>query len=402
MYSLAPHISPRKWQRAALGAWVSNGHHGIVKVVTGGGKTIFAELCIIEFLQRHPDGRVLIVVPTLALLDQWHVSLQDEAGVPLEDIAAWSGRGRPKLPLRINIAVINTARKLKAVFSALPSVMLIVDECHRAASPENVKALGGNFSSTLGMSATPEREYDAGLEEALIPQLGKIVFQYLLEDAAADGVLAPFELCNVKVPLLGDEQDAYDKLSKRVAKLVRRAKTDPDTAEALKHLLLRRARVVAGATMRIPVAAKIAEKARGARTLIFHEDIRSAEAIRASLDERGCSVTIYHSRLGPALRRQNLLLFRRGVYDILVACRALDEGLNVPETAVAVIASATASARQRIQRLGRVLRPAPNKSHAIVYTLYATEPEEQRLREEENTLRSVERITWLVASGTDG
>lgn len=72
------------------------------------------------------------------------------------------------------------------------------------------------------------------------------------------------------------------------------------------------------------------------------------------------------------LRRDNLRLYRRGVFDTLVTCRALDEGTNVPETSVAIIAASTASIRQRIQRLGRVLRRAPGKEKATVsipYTL---------------------------------
>jgi superfamily II DNA or RNA helicase len=72
--------------------------------------------------------------------------------------------------------------------------------------------------------------------------------------------------------------------------------------------------------------------------------------------------------------------------------------MNAPETTVAVIASSTASVRQRIQRLGRVLRPAPGKTHATVYTIYATASEEQRLRKEENGLHGVASVAWLKSS----
>jgi superfamily II DNA or RNA helicase len=59
---------PRSWQQAALARW-KDGLRGVVSVVTGGGKTVFAELCILEFLARYPDGLIFIVVPTAALLD---------------------------------------------------------------------------------------------------------------------------------------------------------------------------------------------------------------------------------------------------------------------------------------------------------------------------------------------
>ena len=104
--------------------------------------------------------------------------------------------------------------------------------------------------------------------------------------------------------------------------------------------------------------------------------------------KRGHSATIYHSQVGPSVRRDNLRLFRQGVFDVLVDCRALDEGINIPETQVAIIAAATASERQRIQRLGRVLRPAPGKDAALIYTLYAIEAEASRLANEARDLES--------------
>jgi superfamily II DNA or RNA helicase len=139
---------------------------------------------------------------------------------------------------------------------------------------------------------------------------------------------------------------------------------------------------------------KILEQHRGARTLVFHEYKTDAEAILAALRRRGHGATIYHSGVADGLRRDNLRLFRRGQFDVLVTCRALDEGINVPEVQVAIIASATASSRQRIQRLGRVLRPAPRKEHALVFTLYATKPEEERLIVEARKLTSARSIKW--------
>jgi superfamily II DNA or RNA helicase len=81
-----------------------------------------------------------------------------------------------------------------------------------------------------------------------------------------------------------------------------------------------------------------------------------------------------------------------------VTCRALDEGFNVPEARVAIIASSTASPRQRIQRLGRILRPARGKQRALVYTIYATDQEEQRLAREAETMDEIANLKWLKAS----
>ena len=71
--------SPRDWQTVALDSWRQS-FRGIASVVTGGGKTIFAQMCMASFRRRYPLGRFVIVVPTLALLDQWYVSLR--GGLP--------------------------------------------------------------------------------------------------------------------------------------------------------------------------------------------------------------------------------------------------------------------------------------------------------------------------------
>ena len=90
-------------------------------------------------------------------------------------------------------------------------------------------------------------------------------------------------------------------------------------------------------------------------------------------------------------------LFRRGAFSVLVSCRALDEGVNVPETEIGIIASSTSSTRQRVQRLGRVLRPAPRKESATVYTLYATDIEERRLQDEADKLEAAKEVRWQKA-----
>jgi superfamily II DNA or RNA helicase len=387
---------PRPWQRAALASWHASGMTGIARVVTGAGKTMFAEMCVLDFFSRVPDGRIVVVVPTLALLDQWFVDLREDIGVESGDITVFSGEQHADRFGRINLMVINTARR-EAERAASSRTMLIVDECHRAGAPTNAQALRGQHRATLGISATPEREYDEAFSQVLVPALGPLIFEYSYDEARRDGVITDFDLFNVAVDLTPDEQAAYDRLSQRVASALRRRKEGEESDERLRILLRQRAAVSASAASRVPVAAAIAHEHRGQRTVIFHEKIAAANEIYSLLHERDHNVTLYHSRIAPALRRDNLRLFRLGVFQTLVSCRALDEGMNVPETEIGIIASSTASHRQRIQRLGRVLRPTRGKEGATIYTLYATEVEERRLRDEEANLSAARRIGWQRA-----
>lgn len=388
---------PRAWQKTALAEWREGGGKGIARVVTGAGKTYFAQMCIADWGASHPDGRIIIVVPTLALLDQWYVDLEEDLGVKGRDIAVYSGEQRAAAPARINLMVLNTARSLAPVLSQGAPSFLIVDECHRAAAPANAQALQGEHDAALGLSATPERQYDDGLDAVLVPALGPIMFTYGYDEARRDEVITEFILVNVGVHLSPDEQTEYDRLTKRVGMAVGRYKAGEDDGSRLKVALRQRASVSANAAVRVPVAVALADRHRGKRTVIFHESIAAAESIQRVLAARDHNATLYHSRIPPAVRRDNLRLFRRGAFSVLVSCRALDEGVNVPETEIGIIASSTASTRQRIQRLGRVLRPAARKDSATVYTLYATEIEERRLREEAEKLEAAKEVRWQMA-----
>jgi superfamily II DNA or RNA helicase len=388
---------PRQWQTDALVCWRANDQRGIVRVVTGGGKTLFALQCALDVMSRDPNLRVGVVVPSVALLDQWYVDLQEELEAAPEEIHVVRTGARPNPQTRFHLAVINTARTQGVGLPPELPGMLVVDECHRAGAVQNREALKGSFVATLGLSATPEREYDAALTEVLIPRLGPIVFEYSYVAAAADGVIAPFGLINIEVPLTSEESDRYDKVSRQVSTAWRAFNEGKVDETRVKILLRRRALLSAKARRRVPVAVSLADAHRGARIVIFHEGIAEAEEIAALLRQRNHNVTLYHSKISPAMRRDNLRLFRKGRFQILVSCRALDEGMNVPETEIGIIASSTASTRQRIQRLGRVLRPAPGKETATVYTLFATKVEEERLRTEAASLVGTADVSWRRA-----
>lgn len=389
-------VELREWQKNALRAFRAANNRGIVEVATGGGKTLFALRAFSLLRKAGIVSELLVVVPTLALQDQWYVDIQEDLQIEESEISVLDSRSTDT-DLRIaNLVVINSARDLAISPGKKSTIMLVVDECHRAGSPENSRAIEGSWASTLGLSATPERQYDDGMLKYLEPSLGPRIFTYTVKEAIDDGVLSRFRLRNIEVPLLASESKRLDSLTRKIA----RAMSDDSDPDVVRTLLTQRARAYNGAVYRVPTTVTIMEQHRGERTLIFHESIERAEEISAMLSERGHSVALYHSKIAAPRRRENLRLFRKGVIDVLVTCRALDEGANIPETRVAIISASTASTRQRIQRLGRVLRPAPGKSIATVYSLFATRFERERLERETRNLEGLAEIEWLRV--TDG
>lgn len=383
-----PRASPRGWQEAALSAWEEAGHRGIVSVVTGGGKTIFALSCI----DRIKAAATLIVVPTAALLDQWWEEVATYFDLSFDEVNVITGKRRMRVGA-VNLAVINTAASLPERAHGIPC-FLIVDECHRAASEHFRSVLRMQTNASLGLSATPERPYDEGLADFLIPALGDLVYTYDYGDALRDGVIVPFSLHNVVFELEEDRQREYDKLTKAISRSINKLGMEaPETIA----LLLKRARVLNLSLTRVRLALRLVAANRGKRTLVFHEDIEACELIVRILRENGVPCGIYHSKMSLRARAVELGRYRSGEISVLVTCRALDEGFNVPETQVGIIAASTATRRQRIQRLGRVVRPAADKRSADIYTLVATAPEIARLRAEEAELEGVASVSWSCA-----
>jgi len=61
--------------------------------------------------------------------------------------------------------------------------------------------------------------------------------------------------------------------------------------------------------------------------------------------------------------------FANGKYQVLVAMKCLDEGVDIPPARTAIIMSSSGNPREYIQRIGRVVRRYENKKEAKIYDL---------------------------------
>lgn len=105
-----------------------------------------------------------------------------------------------------------------------------------------------------------------------------------------------------------------------------------------------------------------------ARTLIYGEDLSHLEAIGQVLNQMEVRYFEYVGVLNSRTERPTILEeFRRGIRKTLLAVGCLDEGIDIPACDAAVFISSSTSERQFIQRRGRVLRTAPNKTKAYIF-----------------------------------
>jgi superfamily II DNA or RNA helicase len=202
------------WQAEALARWDSAGRRGIVEAVTGSGKTHVALGAIERLYAENKCLSTLIVVPTIALMDQWYDRLT--AYFPGKRVGRIGGNHKDDFSIICIacVAVINSAASkvgtlLKHCESPRNKSFLIADECHRyIEGPFFSRILRHRFDHTLGLSAT--------IFDYEVPGLGRIVSQYTFRDACKDGVVPPFHLVNVAVPLTKSERDEYLRLSEKI------------------------------------------------------------------------------------------------------------------------------------------------------------------------------------------
>lgn len=401
-----------RWQRACLAAWEENGRRGIVHVATGAGKTVFALAAIRSLRDRFPDLEVKVVVPTIPLARQWFTALTHDAPNDAWRPGLYGGDRRDGSERRVMVYVVNSARDALAAharraFALNHHILLICDECHHFQSPQNRRVfdfvtqdvLDGKLYACIGLSATP---FGTGDDAVLTRALGGEIYRYGTDNAVEDGVLSRFSVCEIGASFSHEELDAYCQASDELARLLRKllalypdlesldegrrlqgirrlareADMDPSHPAAAYLLwLYRRKEISHLAESRINCCLSLLEHMEeGTRVLMFCERITQAEALLARVRLRwSARAGIYHSQMSREARARNMDAFRTGELRALISCRCLDEGIDVPEASVGIVLSGAAVVRQRVQRLGRILRTAPGKDAACLYYIYIRE-----------------------------
>jgi len=360
-------ISLRDYQEKALERWLID-KRGCIVLPTGSGKTHVAMAAINEL-----SAPTLIVVPTLALVEQWKDKLRrifDE-----KNVGEFSGKEKELKPLTVatyDSAYVN-AEKLGNRF-----MFLVFDEVHHLPAESYVQIAQMSAALfRLGLTATFER--DDGRHEILKEVVGGKVFE-LLPDHLAGKHLASYTIKRIFVPLTEEEKEEYEK-RKKIFKGYLRAK----------GITLRRAEDFNKIVMASGYDERAYEALRAweeARKIAFNSK-NKIRKLREILDRHRKDKIIIFTRhnelvyriskvfLIPAIthrtgrdeRDEILEGFKTGRFRAIVSSQVLDEGIDVPDANVGVIMSGSGSAREYIQRLGRILRPSKGKKEAVLYEL---------------------------------
>lgn len=404
------------WQTKALEIWHKAGRRGIIEAVTGSGKT-FVAFGALE--QLHAEDRrlnTLIVVPTVPLMNQWVEKLSKI--FPDRRVGRIGGGHTDdfsRFPFAC-VAVINSAvRKVEDLLghtrNGLVKSFLIADECHHYIEAPVFKRIRGfPFHYTLGLSATID-PYD-------VPGLGKVVFEYGFKQANQDNLVPNFDLVNTVVELTGSEEVNYSQLTKKIGEqiqllkeayynellhvsegdffqrlkqlMVRDDGTEDPVIKQLFGLIFRRVKIYYMSERKMVLATKLIQTLvleGKKKTIVFFERIGSAKDVQDNAALEAASkleaqirtsiwCRVFHSGMKQTDREQVLEEFRATGPSALLACRCLDEGIDIPEVDAAILVASTQSARQRIQRIGRTLRRGDGSKRPLIITLYCRETQD--------------------------
>jgi len=295
-------------------------------------------------------------------------------------------------------------------------MMMVVDECHRAGAAQAKRIFDSMPRYILGLSATPEPDLetgelpsDAAYEQGVVGQaLGPIIYDFTLNQSLAAGLLTPFEIWHVGLPLAASEATEHARLSREITDLrktlqarhsrsrskqgflawcqTQASRGGPAAPEAERFIGLanRRKRLLFRARARTEIVLGILSESltdTDSRAIVFHESIEEIENLFLQALERGIPAVLEHSQLADSIRADNIEAFREGIARVIISAKSLVEGFNVPSADLGIIAASSSSVRQRIQSLGRMLRRKPAGRSARVFVLYMSDTEDEAIYE---------------------
>lgn len=366
-------IIPRPHQSGALAAWQQQGSRGVVALPTGAGKTILAVLAMVA--KQRPT---LVVVPTIDLLLQWQNVLKKFFGT---EIGALGGGWKEILP--VTVATYDSA------YLSIESIgnrfgLIIFDECHHLPSTQYQMIARASIAPfRLGLSATVERA--DGKEEMIYELLGDLCYEGQIREMV-ETVLAPYDVVSVEVPLTAEEKDAYQKARGIYTSFIKNNRISFSGPEGWQDFIKKSAtlpggkaameawreqkRLAQAATGKMDELWNIFMKHRGDRIIVFTQDNAMAYQIGKNF-----VLPVLTHQTRPKERKQMLEYFRQGSIDVLVTSKVLNEGVDVPEASIGVVISGSATVREHVQRLGRILRHQEGK-RAVLYEVISKDTNE--------------------------
>lgn len=417
---------PRDYQKQAFENWKNNGQKGLFAMATGTGKTLTALNCLLEIYNRKGYYKAIILVPTITLVEQWEKECRKFCFNNIVKICSknknWNNeldsiqykenfKFTDKEPSYIIIATYASFAK-ENIFreligfnkNATKQILLIADEVHNMGSGKILERLKHvKFARRIGLSATPERQFDEQGTTKIMAYFGctnnEYTYEYSMQEAIDNGYLCRYKYFPHIVKLTSDEIVEYINISTQLNKYFIHDKENfPQGDDILMSLLLKRKRIIHKAVNKETIFKQILEKRykekgnlrytlvyvpEGARpdevntdmfdtTEYILDDIETESIIsRYTKIVQDVSPTTTVKKFISGIKERSVILedFSKGDLEVLTSMKCLDEGVDVPRSELAIFCASTGNPRQFIQRRGRILRLHKDKHMAVIHDL---------------------------------
>ncbi|ADQ44946.1 type III restriction protein res subunit [Caldicellulosiruptor kronotskyensis 2002] len=400
----------RDYQLEAIENWLSNNGHGIFNMATGTGKTVTALGAISRLAEKlNYKIAVVIVCPFQHLVDQW---AEEVYKWNVKPIIGYSGSSQKEWLSRLrqtvrnynlgfvqNFCFITTNSTFSSdeVQNQLAKLkcnsLLVADEVHYFGAEKLSKKLLDNFTYRLGLSATIERHFDPEGTNKIYDYFGDECINYPIELAIKNGMLTPYYYYPIVGYLTEKELVEYNRLSRELGKYIeidedKYRNYDIILNEKAKQIALKRAKIIAGAKMKLDLLKEhIKDYVNERHILVYcgvsNPSYEDAEVERDSINfgvkqidkvtkilgkEFGMKVARFTSKETIQEREWIKEEFEKGEkLQAIVAIKCLDEGFNIPAIKTAFILASSTNPKEYIQRRGRILRLARDKVYATIY-----------------------------------
>ena len=386
------------YQQEAIKNWQANDYCGIFDMATGTGKTLTALGAVAELCKNVKRLAVIIVCPYQHLVEQW---VEDIRAFGANPIIGYSGSSYTNYKKELKNRIFNFNYKITDFFCFITTnasfmskaineeirkltqdTILVVDEAHNFGAKNLQNTLQQDFTYRLALSATLERQGDEDGTNILRNFFGNKCIEYGLERAIAEKKLTPYYYYPVIVYLTDAELDKYQLYTSKIIQNIVKRKDKTIVTNLAKEFMLKRARLVAGASEKIEKLREMANDFKNEKNMLIYcgatnvqgydncsdDDIRQIDYISRMLNfDFGMRTAQFTSREDSKERKRRLEEFQNGEIQALIAIKCLDEGVNVPAIKTAYILASTTNPKEYIQRRGRVLRLYPGKEAAYIY-----------------------------------
>jgi superfamily II DNA or RNA helicase len=380
-------FDPYDYQKMAAERWIE-AKKGILKFATGSGKTKTAIYSLRELFFQKTSLFVVVLVPDKTLSYQWAVEFQGlnvKATVcnsdynwrsDLQDKISFYQQGISDLYVVVTTTDTFFGDRFQNVIKRIKDYVMIVDECH-SVTLNNYKFKMPQVTYRLGLSATPESDYDEQRTKATLGYFNGILAEYSLEDAINDGKLTPYNYYPIEVSLNEEEILEYQDYSKKISFLFSKKNPTPDEIAIRENLLFQRSRILYNAESKLDALKKLLSNIPdvlnhliiycGASQSKEDATLSQLESVNSMLNEINIPHAQYTGSESTYEREIGLREFRRGTYNSLTAIKCLDEGIDIPEIENAIIMASSQSTREFVQRRGRLLRLSLGKKVSNIY-----------------------------------